>query len=127
MYAPPPTSVALLMRYFVGLELGTANTLCRYFDWASAIVWPEDEIPHLTDRHRTTIFLAGEDAILSCEATRRYLLEHGMKEVELDGHARRGVKRGGLVVDWKAAHGELLMKDGPGMEVIMGWLAEEDE
>lgn len=114
------------MRYFVGTELGTANTLSRYFDWASAIVWPEDEIPNLTDRHRTTVFLAGEDAILSCDATRRYLLEHGMKEVELDEEARRP-KRGGLVVDWKAAHGELLMKGGSGMQVVMDWLAEEDE
>ncbi|CAO1613899.1 unnamed protein product [Jaminaea pallidilutea] len=125
VYRKPWDGVSLLMRYFVGTELGTANTLCRYFDWASAILWPEDEIPNIMDRHRTTFFLAGKDAILSCEETRIYLLEHGLKEVEMD-EAAREKRRGGLIVDWEAAHGELLMRDGDGIKAVMNWLSELD-
>lgn len=127
VYLKPLMPVALLMRFFVGQELGTANTLCRHFDWASALLWPEDEIPNLTSRHHTTFFLAGQDAILSCEATRKYLLEYGVSEVQLAETATGSKKRrGGLVVDWQSAHGELLMKDGPGLAEVMNWLEEED-
>ncbi|CAO1618630.1 unnamed protein product [Parajaminaea phylloscopi] len=127
VYLTPSTPVALLMRYFVGNELGTANALCRHFDWASALLWPEDEIPNVTSRHHTTFFLAGQDAILSCKETREYLLEHGVQEVQLaDAKTGSRKRRGGLVVDWQAAHGELLMKDGPGLAEVMSWLEEED-
>lgn len=126
VYLKPQSSVALLMRYFVGTELGTANALCRHFDWASALLWPEDEIPNVTDRHYTTFFLAGQDAILSCKETRQYLLEHGVQEVTLGSNAAGKKRRGGLVVDWQAAHGELLMKDGPGLSEVTDWLIEED-
>lgn len=120
VYFPPDTPIKLLMRYFVGRELGTANTLCRYFDWASAILWPQDEIPKVDSPHHSRFFLAGQDSILDCKETREYLMEYGVRE----GTAE---KPGGLTVDWKAAHGELLMKDGPGIAAIMQWLEESDE
>ncbi|CAO1629125.1 unnamed protein product [Sympodiomycopsis kandeliae] len=116
VYFPPNTSIKLLMRYFVGRELGTANTLCRYFDWASAILWPQDEIPNLEDPFHTQFYLAGQDSIIDCKETRDYLMEYGVKE---------GV-HGGLIVDWKAAHGELLMKDGQAIVEITRWLEQLD-
>lgn len=119
VYYPPDTPIKLLMRYFVGRELGTANTLCRYFDWASAILWPQDEIPNLDDPHYARFFLAGQDSILDCQETRQYLMEYGVKESDRE-------HQGGLTVDWKAAHGELLMKDGEGISEIMRWLEEPD-
>lgn len=114
VYLPASTSIKMLLRYFVATELGTANTLCRHFDWASNILWPEDEIPNITDPRSTKFFLAGEDAILNCKETRNYLLEFGIE----DGT--------GLRVDWAAAHGELLMKDGKAMEEIVSWLLQLD-
>ena len=54
LYKRVETPIELLMRYFVGRELGTANTLCRYFDWSSNILWP-DEVSFLCFRRSNQV------------------------------------------------------------------------
>ena len=56
----------LIMRYFVGTELGVANLLQRHFDWSSNSLWYE-EIPGARDPVRTMFFLGGKDAIVCAE------------------------------------------------------------
>lgn len=56
------------MRYFVGTELGTANTIQRHFDWSSNSLWFE-EIPNARDPTKTLVVLGGKDAILNAEVS----------------------------------------------------------
>lgn len=56
------------MRYFVGTELGIANTLQRHFDWVSNSLWFED-IPNARDPQKTLVVLGGQDAILNAEVS----------------------------------------------------------
>ena len=73
--------IELIMRYFVGTELGVANVIQRHFDvrtpcsplrimrtdavrqWSANSLWYE-EIPNATDPHKAAFFLGGEDAIV---------------------------------------------------------------
>lgn len=114
VYKRATTPIEVLMRYFVGRELGTANMLCRHFDWSSNILWPQDEIPNLLDPHHTRFFLAGMDSILNAKETREYLREHGVRDTNegASKEAPEGVERGGMIVGWEQAHGEMLMHDG---------------
>lgn len=57
------------MRYFVGTELGIANTIQRHFDWPSNSLWFE-EIPNARDPKKTLVVLGGKDAILNAEVSR---------------------------------------------------------
>lgn len=50
----------------IASELGIANTISRYFDWAANVLFADD-IPHLTDASKTTFFLGGKDAIIHAE------------------------------------------------------------
>lgn len=56
----------LIMRYFVGTELGVANALQRHFDWSSNSLWYE-EIPNARDPSKATFFLGGKDSIINAE------------------------------------------------------------
>ena len=56
------------MRYFVGTELGIANTLQRHFDWPSNSLWFE-EIPNARDPKKTFVVLGGKDVILNAEVS----------------------------------------------------------
>jgi hypothetical protein len=56
----------LVMRYFVGSEIGVANLLQRHFDWVSNTLWFE-EIPNARDPSKTRFFLGGKDDILNAE------------------------------------------------------------
>lgn len=58
----------LLIKYFVGTELGVANLLRRHFDWTSNSLWFE-EIPRACDSSSTLICLGGKDDILSAEVS----------------------------------------------------------
>ncbi|KAL4081679.1 hypothetical protein V8B97DRAFT_1913654 [Scleroderma yunnanense] len=100
----------LLMRYFVGTELGVANTLQRHFDWTSNSLWFED-IPNARDHDKTLIVLGGKDAILNAERVRRYLTSHGVCK--------------GLYYDPDASHGQTLAGDGRGHDTITKWLQQE--
>lgn len=59
------------MRYFVGTELGVANTIQRHFDWASNSLWFE-EIPNARNPAETLVVLGGKDAILNAEVSRLF-------------------------------------------------------
>lgn len=111
VYKRARTPIEMLMRYFVARELGTANTLCRYFDWSSNILWP-NEIEKLQDGRRTRFYLAEEDAILSAKDTLEYLVESGCPRENI--HYGKG-----------KAHGEMLMHGGEDFERIVGWLSME--
>ncbi|EPQ28870.1 uncharacterized protein PFL1_03672 [Pseudozyma flocculosa PF-1] len=108
LYKRVETPIELLMRYFVARELGTANTLCRYFQWSSSLLWP-DEIPNLTDASKTRFYLAEHDAILHAGETREYLFEMGLP-------ARC------LFFGEGKVHGEMLMHGGPEFNEIVEWL-----
>ncbi|EST04692.1 E3 ubiquitin-protein ligase Highwire/Pam/Rpm-1 [Kalmanozyma brasiliensis GHG001] len=103
--------IELLMRYFVARELGVANTLCRYFDWSSNILWP-NEIAKLQDGKRTRFYLAEEDAILSAKDTLEYLVESGCPRENV--HYGKG-----------KAHGEMLMHGGEDFRNVVDWLSME--
>lgn len=109
IYKRASTPIEMLMRYFVAREVGTANTLCRYFDWSSNILWP-DEIERLKDGKRTRFYLAEEDAILSAKDTMEYLVESGCPRENV--HYGKG-----------KAHGEMLMHGGEDFAQIVDWLS----
>ncbi|SJX62435.1 uncharacterized protein SRS1_13284 [Sporisorium reilianum f. sp. reilianum] len=111
VYKRAATPIELLMRYFVAREVGTANTLCRYFDWSSNILWPH-EIDGLHDGRRVRFYLAEEDAILSARDTLEYLVESGCPRENI--HYGKG-----------KAHGEMLMHGGDDFERIVKWLSIE--
>ena len=84
MYAHPSVSVDiaadehliqgldLIIKYFVGTELGVANFLQRHFDWSANALWYE-EIPGARDPRRTVFFLGGKDSIIDATVSLRYL------------------------------------------------------
>jgi hypothetical protein len=109
VYKRASTPIEMLMRYFVARELGTANTLCRYFDWSSNILWP-NEIERLADAKYTRFYLAEEDAILNAKDTYEYLVESGCPRENIHYGERR-------------AHGEMLMHGGDDFANIVHWLS----
>ena len=58
--------IELLMKYFVGMELGVANVLQRHFDWSSNSLW-YDEIPSARDPSKTIFFVGGKDDIVDAK------------------------------------------------------------
>ncbi|KAF5363284.1 hypothetical protein D9756_000449 [Leucocoprinus leucothites] len=111
MYRPAMTGFELLMRYFVGSELGVANLLQRHFDWVSNTLWFE-EIPNARDPSKSRFFLGGKDDILNAERIKKYLISHGVRK--------------GLWYDPQGRHGQALLKGTTGHEEIFRWLQEPD-
>ena len=66
VYRPCTTAFELVIRYFVGTELGVANLLQRHFDWLSNTLWFE-EIPNARDPSLSLFLLGGKDSILDAE------------------------------------------------------------
>ena len=64
--------IELLMRYFVGCELGVSNVLQRHFCWTSNSLWFE-EIPNATDQSKTFFSMGGKDNIVDTEVSDRSL------------------------------------------------------
>jgi len=56
----------MLMRYFVGTELGVVNLLQRRFCWTANSLWFE-EIPDARDYDKTLFLLGGKDDIVNPE------------------------------------------------------------
>lgn len=56
----------LVIKYFVGTELGVANFLQRHFDWNANSLWYE-EIPNPRDPKKTKFFLGGRDDIANAK------------------------------------------------------------
>ncbi|KAJ3570200.1 hypothetical protein NP233_g4560 [Leucocoprinus birnbaumii] len=111
MYRPAVTGFELIMRYFVGSEIGVANLLQRHFDWVSNTLWFE-EIPNAKDPHKSHFFLGGKDDILNAERIQKYLTSHGVKK--------------GLWYDPEGRHGQALLAGTPGHEEIFRWLQEPE-
>ncbi|KAF9446937.1 hypothetical protein P691DRAFT_761187 [Macrolepiota fuliginosa MF-IS2] len=111
MYRPAMTGFELVMRYFVGSEIGVANLLQRHFDWVSNTLWYE-EIPNARDPSKTMYFLGGKDDILNADRIKQYLASHGIKK--------------GLWYDPEGRHGQALLKGTPGHNEIFRWLQEPE-
>ncbi|KAH7921825.1 hypothetical protein BV22DRAFT_1197913 [Leucogyrophana mollusca] len=107
LYSRCATGLELLMRYFVGTELGVANTIQRHFDWPSNSLWYE-EIPNARDPEKTMYVLGGNDAIVKAERVKRYLSSHGVRK--------------GLYFDPDGSHGQALITGGPTHGAILRWL-----
>ncbi len=58
--------IDLIMRYFVGTEIGVANLLQRQYDWSSNALWYE-EIPNARDYNKTFFVLGGNDVIVKAQ------------------------------------------------------------
>ncbi|KAI0053581.1 hypothetical protein FA95DRAFT_1552065 [Auriscalpium vulgare] len=109
LYQRCTTALHLIMRYYVGTELGVANLLQRHFDWSSNSLW-YDEIPHARNPSRAKFFLGGKDVILSADRVKRYLTSHGVRK--------------GLWYDPDGQHGSALLGGSPGFNELMRWLKE---
>lgn len=120
----------LLMRYFVGTELGVANLLQRHFCWTSNSLWFE-EIPNARDPHKTFFLLGGKDDIIHSEVSppsmqfgfhfterrrfqrvKLYLTSHGIRK--------------NLWYDPEGQHGYALLPGSPGLNEIFRWLSEDE-
>ncbi|KIM46112.1 hypothetical protein M413DRAFT_303542 [Hebeloma cylindrosporum] len=112
LYRPCKTGIELLMRYFVGTELGVANLLQRHFCWTSNSLWFE-EIPNARDPHKTLFLLGGKDDIVHSERVKRYLTSHGVRK--------------NLWYDSEGRHGQALMRGGAGLKEILRWLSEDEQ
>jgi len=62
VYRPCTNGVNLVLRFFVGTELGVANLIQRHFDWTSNSLFFE-EIPEACDPIKTMYVVGGRDSI----------------------------------------------------------------
>jgi len=106
IYRPCATGVEVLLRYFVGTELGVANLLQRHYDWVANTLWYE-EIPNARDPSKTVFVIGGKDEIVQPERVMGYLRSHGIRK--------------GLWYNPEASHGALLA-GGPRISEIILWL-----
>ncbi|RDB16848.1 hypothetical protein Hypma_002467 [Hypsizygus marmoreus] len=111
VYRPCRTGLEVLMRYFVGTEIGVANLIQRHFDWVSNSLWCE-EVPNARDPSKTFFLLGGKDNILNSERIKRYLTSHGVN--------------GGIFYDPNGKHGQALLPGSRGRSEIFRWLREEE-
>ncbi|KZO94903.1 hypothetical protein CALVIDRAFT_538666 [Calocera viscosa TUFC12733] len=107
VYRSPTSALELLMWYFVGAELGVANTLQRHFVWSNNILWFE-EICHARDAQRFLVVLGGKDAIVDTERVRRYLVENGVTK--------------GCLFDPEGRHGSALLRNASGLRTVVDWV-----
>ncbi|KAJ3778782.1 hypothetical protein FB446DRAFT_768139 [Lentinula raphanica] len=105
------TGTELLVRYFVGTELGVVNLLQRNFDWSSNSLWYE-EIPNARDSSKTLFLLGDQDSIIAPARVKRYLRSHGIRK--------------GLWCDPNGRHGQALLAGGEGCKVVYEWLKERE-
>jgi len=110
IYRPCMTGIELIMRYFVSMELGTANLLQRHFDWSSNSLFFE-EIPNARDEQKTLYVLGGKDDIVASHRVERYLNSHGASKC--------------LFYAEDALHGQSLIDGQPGHGKIIEWLREQ--
>ncbi|KAJ4478210.1 hypothetical protein J3R30DRAFT_3333115 [Lentinula aciculospora] len=105
------TGTELLVRYFVGTELGVVNLLQRNFDWSSNSLWYE-EIPNARDPSKTLFLLGEKDSIIAPSRVKLYLRSHGIRK--------------GLWCDPNGRHGQALLSGGEGCKVVYEWLKERE-
>ncbi|KAF5344126.1 hypothetical protein D9758_008873 [Tetrapyrgos nigripes] len=109
LYKTPTTGVELLVRYFVGSELGVANLMHKHFDWSSNALWYED-IPNARDPSKTIFLLGAKDGLIRTERVLKYLRSHGVRK--------------GIWCDPEGLHGQALLPGGEGIKLILEWLHE---
>lgn len=102
-------------------ELGVAFMLSRTFSWTSNLLWPS-EIPSHADAHKTAVFLASDDSILSAERVRLYLRRSGLREVRSPRRVGDEPGGGGLKVFEGLKHGESMIGEGAPFEEVMRWV-----
>ncbi|KAI0832383.1 hypothetical protein BC628DRAFT_1310286 [Trametes gibbosa] len=110
VYRTCQTGFDLIVKYFVGTELGVANFLQRHFDWSANCLWYE-EIPNARDPTKTIFFLGGKDSIIDSTRVRRYLTSHGVRK--------------GIRFDPDGHHGQALLSISPSHNEILRWLREQ--
>ncbi|KAI0771592.1 hypothetical protein BD413DRAFT_613097 [Trametes elegans] len=110
IYRPCVNGLDLVIKYFVGTELGVANFLQRHFDWSANCLWYE-EIPNARDPKKTMFVLGGRDSIIDATRVKRYLASHGVRK--------------GLLFDPEAHHGQALLSSSPSHHAILRWLREQ--
>jgi len=111
IYRPCATGLELIVKYFVGCELGTANFIQRHFDWCSNSLW-YDEIPTPRDPSKTIFFLGGKDSIINAERVKRYLTSHGVRK--------------GLWYDPDGGHGHAMLPSSPAHREILRWITQTE-
>lgn len=107
-YRSPRTALELLLYYFIGSEVGIANTIQRHFDWSDNTIF-FDEIPNASDSSKTMWMLGGEDIIIDAWRVKKYLEDHGVVEGE------------GICFDPAKNHGDGLT--GKSLDQVMTWLS----
>ncbi|KAI0938058.1 hypothetical protein AcV7_003357 [Taiwanofungus camphoratus] len=112
VYRPCSTGVELVIKYFVGSELGVANFLQRHFDWNANSLWYE-EIPSARDPTKTMFFLGGKDDIVNAGRVKRYLTSHGVRK--------------GLWFDPHGRHGQAMLPGSPGQREVFRWLLQSEQ
>ncbi|KAE9410640.1 hypothetical protein BT96DRAFT_953179 [Gymnopus androsaceus JB14] len=110
-YKTCTTGTELLVRYFVGTELGVVNLLQRNFDWSSNSLWYE-EIPNARDPSKTMFLLGEKDSIINPARVKLYLRSHGVRK--------------GLWCDPNGRHGQALLAGGEGCKMVYDWLEERE-
>lgn len=114
VYRKPHNGLGLLMRYFVGTELGIANTIQRHFNWAENTLWIE-EIPDARNPTSAKFHLGGHDSIVASARVRQYLLAHGAHDGD------------GVVWNPTGMHGEAILTNCAQLNDIFNWLGVEME
>ena len=137
LYRPPRTGIELIMRYFVGTELGVANLLQRHFDWASNALWYED-IPNARDPAKSFFLVGGKDDIINAVVrlfaswlatttpTPCYAQQNSGTDILVQQRVKKyltshGVRKG-LWYDPNGRHGQALMRGGAGHAAVLKWL-----
>ncbi|THH32879.1 hypothetical protein EUX98_g1287 [Antrodiella citrinella] len=106
-YRPCSTGLELIIKYFVGMELGVAYYIQRHFCWSSNTLWFE-EIPNGHDPLKAKFIIGGKDAIVNGPRVCRYLQSHGVNE--------------GLYYDPEGRHGQALLTTDQAFTEVVAWL-----
>ncbi|KAH7105511.1 hypothetical protein BKA62DRAFT_689909 [Auriculariales sp. MPI-PUGE-AT-0066] len=112
VYRPPHDAITLLMRYFVGCEVGIAQTIQCRFNWAENTLFFED-IPQGHDPRFARFYLGGMDSIVASARVKRYLMDHGVQDGE------------GIMWDATGRHGEAILTNSKQIEEVLAWLAAD--
>jgi len=108
-YRPCSTGLELIIKYFVGMELGVAYYIQRHFCWSSNTLW-YDEIPNGHDPSKAMFIIGGKDDIVNGPRVRRYLQSHGVSQ--------------GMYYNPNGRHGQALLTTDKAFSEILQWLCE---
>ncbi|KAH8105879.1 hypothetical protein BXZ70DRAFT_917198 [Cristinia sonorae] len=107
-YRSCSTGLELIIKYFVGMELGVAYYIRRHFCWSSNTLW-YDEIPNAHDPSKAMFVVGGKDDIVN-----------GPSQAISPSH---GVNKG-LFYNPNGRHGQPLLTIDKSFGEIVKWLRE---